>query len=108
MSHSWQVVFSLSRGRSDVSSPSLGGGLPFGFACAFGLGCSGSVGSGGNSGNISTGGGGGFNNKGGSGIVVINHPTAHPEAITTGSPNVIYADSNIIYRFWQSGTIVWY
>jgi hypothetical protein len=23
----------------------------------------------------------------------------------TGSPNVIYAESNIIYRFWQSGTI---
>jgi hypothetical protein len=23
----------------------------------------------------------------------------------TGSPNVIYANSSIIYRFWQSGTI---
>ena len=36
---------------------------------------------------------------------VIDCPVS--ELATTGSPNVIYANSNIIYTFWQSGTIVY-
>jgi hypothetical protein len=38
--------------------------------------------------------------------VVIRYPDTFATAnSTTGSPNVIYANANIIYRFWQSGTI---
>ena len=43
---------------------------------------------------------------GGSGIAVIRYPDTFALATTTGSPNVIYANANIIYRFWQSGTII--
>jgi hypothetical protein len=73
------------------------------------------------SGGINTGGGGGGSaqyydplptpstrtgGSGGSGVVIIRHPDTFLEArTTTGSPNVIYANANIIYRFWQSGTI---
>ena len=73
------------------------------------------------SGGINTGGGGGgvgqyydplptpstrTGGSGGSGVVIIRHPDTFLEArTTTGSPNVIYANANIIYRFWQSGTI---
>ena len=42
---------------------------------------------------------------GGPGIVVIRYPDTLATATTTGSPNVIYANANIIYRFWQSGTM---
>ena len=42
---------------------------------------------------------------GGSGIAVIRYPDTYANATVTGSPNVIYANANIIYRFWQSGTI---
>jgi hypothetical protein len=43
--------------------------------------------------------------EGGAGIVVIRYPDTFATATTTGSPNVIYANANIIYRFWQSGSI---
>jgi hypothetical protein len=63
-------------------------------------------------GTTNTGGGGGGGNPtvsqaaGGSGIVILRYPnTLATAAATTGSPNVIYANANIIYRFWQSGTI---
>jgi hypothetical protein len=71
-------------------------------------------GAGGTAGNVNTGGGGGSSNpsgtpdigKGGSGIVIIRYPTDYPyTANVTGLPNVIYANSNVIYRFWQSGTL---
>jgi hypothetical protein len=59
--------------------------------------------------NANQGGGGAYSTPsggaGGSGIVVVSHPVAFLEVGTTGSPNVIYANANIIYRFWQSGTI---
>ena len=61
--------------------------------------------------NNTGGGGGGMSSAdqagstGGSGIVIIRYPDTYQAATTTGSPNVIYAASNIIYRFWQSGTI---
>ena len=44
--------------------------------------------------------------NGGSGIVVIRYPNVFANATVTGSPNVIYANANIIYKFWQSGTII--
>ena len=66
-------------------------------------------------GNVNTGGGGGGSgptvpmypsNSGGSGIVVLSHPAAnYSQATTTGSPNIILSGGNVIYRFWQSGTI---
>ena len=68
----------------------------------------------GSSGSINTGGGGGgmaadtptqFAGSGGSGIVIIRYPDTFATATTTGSPNVIYANANIIYRFWQTGSI---
>jgi hypothetical protein len=68
----------------------------------------------GGSGTPNTGGGGGgvYNSgaatagTGGSGIAIIRYPDTFAIATsTTGSPNVIYANANIIYRFWQSGTI---
>jgi hypothetical protein len=53
-----------------------------------------------------TGGGGGRGQAAGSGIVIVRFPDIFAIAnATTGSPNVIYANANIIYRFWQSGTI---
>jgi hypothetical protein len=66
-------------------------------------------------GTVNTGGGGGGGASrpatepgglGGSGIVIIGYPNTYANAIVTGSPNVIYANANIIYRFWQSGTII--
>ena len=96
-----------------------GGGGGGGFAAI--AGGSGGTGGGGNgvntgpggNGTLNTGGGGGgvYNSgvatagTGGSGIVVIRYPDTFATATTTGSPNVIYANANIIYRFWQSGTI---
>ena len=63
-------------------------------------------------GNVNTGGGGGGDTlgqpgrAGGSGIAIIRYPDTYAvNATVTGSPNVIYANANIIYRFWQSGTI---
>jgi hypothetical protein len=68
---------------------------------------------GGGAGTINTGGGGGSGygqtsgtgGPGGSGIVIVRYPDTFAAVNTTGSPNVIYANANIIYRFWQSGTI---
>jgi hypothetical protein len=60
-------------------------------------------GGGGGGGNIPAGGSG---QAGGSGIAVIRYPDTFANATVTGSPNVIYANANIIYRFWQSGTII--
>ena len=70
------------------------------------------------SGNVNTGGGGGSNGydaanpsptnaagAGGSGIVILSHSNTYANATVTGSPNVTYANGNVIYRFWQSGTI---
>jgi hypothetical protein len=65
-------------------------------------------------GNVNTGGGAGgsryspTSSLGGSGIVILAYPTsvAGNAKTTTGSPNVIYANSNVIYRFWQSGSII--
>lgn len=56
------------------------------------------------------GGGGATNGSGGAGVVVLRYPTAAlvSTVVTTGNPNVIYAESNVIYRFWQSGTFTWY
>lgn len=67
---------------------------------------------------INTGGGGGggaWNTSsgpsrggaGGSGVVVISQNAANVLPTVTGSPNVIYNGDNIVYRFWQSGTIQW-
>jgi hypothetical protein len=97
-------------GRFPVQSPGPGRG---------GAGGQGGGGSGysqgyndGTPGTINTGGGGGgalneAGGTGGSGIVVIAYPTsvAGNAKTTTGSPNVIYANGNVIYRFWQSGSI---
>jgi hypothetical protein len=59
-----------------------------------------------NTGNGGRGGSSGVNGlAGGSGIVVIRYPDTFATATTTGSPNVIYANANIIYRFWQSGSL---
>jgi hypothetical protein len=57
-----------------------------------------------------SGGGGATNASGGAGVVVLRYPTASrvSTVVTTGNPNVIYAESNVIYRFWQSGTFAWY
>ena len=77
----------------------------------------------GTSGNVSTGGGGGggqayqggygpsanLSPAGGSGVVIISHPILAPErpfsTVTTGSPNVYISGGNVIYRFWQSGSL---
>lgn len=87
-----------------MNSPAFGAGGAYGFAGFF-HGSNGSF----NSANVNQGGGGATSapggGSGGSGIVVVSHPVAYAEAATTGSPNVIYANANIIYRFWQSGTI---
>ena len=57
---------------------------------------------GGGGGSATTGPAGG---NGGSGIVIIRYPDTFATATTTGLPNVIYANANIIYQFWQSGSI---
>ena len=86
-------------------SPNVGGGLGGGGAA---------VGQGGGPRNANTnsgGGGGGTNTNsstggaGGSGIVIIRHSNNYANAIVTGSPNVFYSNANVVYRFWQSGTI---
>jgi hypothetical protein len=95
-----------------------GGGTYYAFGGSRGFGGDGGGGNGGtdssgSSGTVNTGGGGGGSGWsggsgggiGGSGIVVIRYPDTFATATTTGSPNVIYANANIIYRFWQSGTI---
>jgi hypothetical protein len=84
------------------------GGGGSGFA---GTNVAGGGGTAGSNGVVNTGGGGGQGSgygqrAGGSGIVIVRYPdTLATAAATTGSPNVIYANANIIYRFWQSGTI---
>jgi hypothetical protein len=83
----------------------LGGGgnsnVSFGFAGTTNTGGGGGAGNGGGQYAPYTAGG-----SGGSGVVVIAVPGIFIAAnATTGSPNVIYANNNIIYRFWQSGTI---
>jgi hypothetical protein len=85
---------------------------------AGGLGGGGAPGAGigeiGRAGNVNTGGGAGGSgaytssgNAGGSGIVILSYPTElYANATsTTGNPNVILSGGNIIYRFWQSGSI---
>jgi hypothetical protein len=103
---------------SSVTRGGGGGGgsgdNPAGGAGGSGGGASGGVtGSTPSAGTVNTGGGGGggggsgsAGSAGGSGIVIVRYPETFATAnATTGSPNVIYADANIIYRFWQSGTI---
>ena len=65
------------------------------------------------SGNSNSGSGGGGGNasplgnagSGGSGIVILRYPDTFANATVTGNPNVYYRQDNIIYRFWQSGSI---
>jgi hypothetical protein len=59
------------------------------------------------------GGGGGVSDlsnpagAGGSGVVIIRYPDTYDAATsTTGSPNVIVTGGYRIYRFWQSGSII--
>jgi hypothetical protein len=65
--------------------------------------------------NVNTGGGGGGHGyfyqgsggSGGSGVVIIRYPESYFEAAaTTGSPNVTVSGGYRIYRFWQSGSII--
>jgi hypothetical protein len=67
----------------------------------------------GSPGTVNLGGGGGagsgYNGSGGaggSGLVYMRHPV-QLNSFVTGDPNVTYANSNkdIIYRFWQPGTL---
>jgi hypothetical protein len=68
---------------------------------------------GGGNGTVNTGGGGGSGygytsgtgGTGGSGVVIIRYPDTFATVNTTGSPNIIYANANVIYRFTQSGSI---
>jgi hypothetical protein len=63
--------------------------------------------------NTGSGGGGGAysggaysGGAGGAGVVIVRYPNTYPLAwSTTGNPNVIITGGNIIYRFWQSGSI---
>lgn len=66
------------------------------------------------SGTSNSGGGGGGGNSsplgnsgsGGSGVVILRYPdTFANAAVVTGNPNVYYQQQNIIYRFYQSGSI---
>jgi hypothetical protein len=70
----------------------------------------------GNDGTVNTGGGGGAagygatlnssSGAGGSGVVILRYPNTYAYATAnTGNPNVILSGGNIIYRFWQSGSI---
>jgi len=102
---------------SNVSYSGGGAGYAYTPGATIGLGRGGTGGGGGRAatnpessdapaGSSNRGGGGATNGNGGSGTVVLRYPTAINVVVeTTGSPNVIYADSNVIYRFWQSGTI---
>jgi hypothetical protein len=67
-------------------------------------------------GSTNTGGGGGgsggtpaydeFGGAGGSGVVIIAHPTAYVTATTSGANvSVVTVSGNIIYKFFDSGTI---
>ena len=93
-------------GVTTVGVPGYGGGG------AGGSGTVGGVGSG-IPGTSSTGGGGGgyasgagYTGLGGSGVVILRYPNTYPIAWkTTGNPNVITSGGNVIYRFWQSGSI---
>jgi hypothetical protein len=87
----------------------LGGGGAGSFTPS-GSGNSGTVNTGGGGGSIAGGTGGGSNQltggSGGSGVVIISYPITYATATaTTGNPNVILSGGNIIYRFWQSGSI---
>jgi len=71
------------------------------------------TGANGSPGDVNLGGGGGsgsgYNGSGaagGSGLVYMRHPV-QLNSYVTGNPNVTYANSNtdIIYRFWQPGTL---
>jgi hypothetical protein len=85
-------------GQGPAAAGGTGGGAPGGSAIA------GTNNTGGGGGGCNTTGSSGGN--GGSGIVIVRYPDTIAAAVaTTGSPNVIYANANIIYRFWQSGTI---
>ena len=65
------------------------------------------------SGNSNSGSGGGGGNasplgnagSGGSGIVILRYPDTFANATVTGNPNVYYRQRNVIYRFYQSGSI---
>jgi len=103
------VAYAGGGGGSGDGTPGGNGGAGGG-----GLGQSSSGGRPGVNGTPNTGGGGGGGGgqsgvgqfgQGGSGIVIIKYPDTYANATVTGSPNVIYANANIIYRFWQSGTI---
>jgi hypothetical protein len=96
-------------GASAPAAPGYGGG---------GYGGAGLITSDGTPGTSSTGGGGGGGNYGGSGqalyypglggsgVVILRYPNTYPIAWkTTGNPNVITSGGNVIYRFWQSGSI---
>ena len=87
-----------------------GGGGGYVGSGAGGYGGGGVGGSTGGNGNVSTGGGGGGGNgvvggTGGSGVVIISHSNIYATARTTGNPVIIDSTGNIIYTFWQSGTI---
>ena len=88
-------------GQSGVGAGGLGGGG----SGPQGPGSSGSINTGGGGGGMGTDAPTGFSGSGGSGIVIIRYPDTFATATTTGSPNVIYANANIIYRFWQTGSI---
>jgi hypothetical protein len=65
----------------------------------------------GTAGTPNTGGGGGGSREtqsgaGGSGVVIIRYPDYFADATTTGNPNVITSGGYLIYRFWQSGSII--
>jgi hypothetical protein len=49
-----------------------------------------------------------FAGAGGSGIVVLRHPTVSRIGTVTGGGNVLYVGStNVVYVFTSSGTITW-
>ena len=80
---------------------SSGSGTPTSSPTPAGSGNSGS-GSGGGGGNASPLGNAG---SGGSGVVILRYPDTFANATVTGNPNVFYRQRNVIYRFYQSGSI---
>ena len=80
---------------------SSGSGTPNSSPTPAGSGNSGS-GSGGGGGNASPLGNAG---SGGSGVVILRYPDTFANATVTGNPNVFYRQRNVIYRFYQSGSI---